>query len=154
MAAYASTQRFGLRTSRLPHAALPDQILFGLFLPGAELMLATSLHGIDECGERQMLVQHLDRLSTDDLLLLDRGYPSRWLITLLTERAISFCMRVDKAGDAGFACVRAFLNSGLDEQVVTLNAASRRDAADYDFTCAPSGFDCCATSHRPARCVC
>lgn len=68
MAADASTLRFGLRASRLPHAAPPDQILFGLFLPGAELMLATSLHGIDECCERQMLVQHLDRLSTDDLL--------------------------------------------------------------------------------------
>jgi len=137
VAADTSTLHFGLRASRLPHAALPDQILFGLFLPGAELMLATSLHGIDECGERQMLVQHLDRLSTDDLLLLDRGYPSRWLVTLLTERAISFCMRVDKAGYGGFACARAFLNSGLDEQVVTLNAASRRAAADYDFTYAP-----------------
>lgn len=35
---------------------LPDQILFGLFLPGAELVLAMSLHGIDERGERQMPV--------------------------------------------------------------------------------------------------
>jgi hypothetical protein len=33
-------------------------------------MLAASLHGIDECDERQMLVQQLDRLSSDDLLLL------------------------------------------------------------------------------------
>lgn len=137
VAADASTVRFGVRASKLVHAAQPDQILFGLFLPGAELMLATSLHGIDECGERQMLAQHLERLSSDDLLLLDRGYPSRWLVALLSERAISFCMRVDKAGDGGFACVRAFMDSGLDEQVVTLSAPSRRDAADYDFTCTP-----------------
>jgi hypothetical protein len=67
--------RFSLRASHLKRAALPDQILFGLFLPGAELMLAASLHSIEECGERQMLVQHLDRLSSNDLLLLDRGYP-------------------------------------------------------------------------------
>ena len=137
VAADASTVRFGLRAARLTHAALPDQILFGLFLPGAELMLATSLHGIKDCGERQMLVQHLDRLSSDDLLLLDRGYPSCWLVALLNERAISFCMRVEKAGNGGFACVRAFLRAGLDEQIVTLNAPSRRDAADYEFTCAP-----------------
>jgi hypothetical protein len=42
-------------------------------------------------------------------------------------------MRVEKAGDSGFACVRAFLRSGLDEQVVTLNAPERRDADDYEF---------------------
>lgn len=137
VAADASTVRFGLRAGRLARAAQPDQILFGLFLPGAELMLATSLHGIEECGERQMLVQHLDRLCVDHLLLLDRGYPSRWLVALLMERSVSFCMRVEKAGDGGFACVRAFLRSGLDEQVVTLNAPSRRDAADYEFTRAP-----------------
>ena len=137
VAADASTVRFGLRASRLARAALPDQILFGLFLPGAELMLAASLHGIEECGERQMLVQHLDRLSSKDLLLLDRGYPSRWLVALLNERAISFCMRVEKAGNGGFACVRAFLRSGLDEQVVTLTAPSQREAADYEFTRAP-----------------
>lgn len=79
--------------------------------------------------------QHLDRLSGGDLLLLDRGYPSRWLVALLIDRSISFCMRVEKAGDSGFACVCAFLRSGLDEQVVTLNAPSRHDTADYEFPC-------------------
>jgi hypothetical protein len=132
VAADASTVRFGLRASHVKRAALPEQILFGLFLPGAELMLAASLHAIEECGERQMLVQHLDRLSSDDLLLLDRGYPSRWLVSLLKHRCISFCIRVEKAGDRGFACARAFLRSGLDEQVVTLNAPERRDADDYE----------------------
>ncbi|WP_368737906.1 type VI secretion system Vgr family protein [Massilia sp. CCM 8734] len=68
VAADASTVRFGLRASRLARAALPDQILFGLFLPGAELMLAASLHGIEECGERQMLVQHLDQESDFDFV--------------------------------------------------------------------------------------
>jgi hypothetical protein len=121
----------------IPRAARPNQILFGLFLHGAELMLATSLHGIEECGERQMLAEHLDRLSSDDLLLLDRGYPSRWLVALLNDRAISFCMRVEKAGDGGFAYVRAFLRCGLEKQVVTLNAPSWRDATDYEFACAP-----------------
>ena len=37
VAADASTIRFGLRASHVQRAALPDQILFGLFLPGAEL---------------------------------------------------------------------------------------------------------------------
>jgi hypothetical protein len=46
-------------------------------------------------------------------------------------------MRVEKAGDSGFACVRSFLRSGLDEQVVTLNAPGRRDADDYECPRAP-----------------
>jgi hypothetical protein len=37
---------------------------------GAELILAASLHAIKECGERQMLFQHLHLLGPTDLLLL------------------------------------------------------------------------------------
>jgi hypothetical protein len=132
VAADASTMRFGLRASHVERAALPDQILFGLFLPGAELMLAASLHGAKDFGERQMLFQHLDKLSSNDLLLLDRGYPARWLVSVLNQRGISFCMRVDKSGSAGFACVRDFLRSGLAEQVVMLRAPKRRDAIDFE----------------------
>jgi Transposase DDE domain len=137
VAADASTVRFGLRDSHVKRAALPDQILFGLFLPGAELMLSHSLHRVDDCGERQFLFEHLDRLSNSDLLLLDRGYPACWLVSVLISRAIPFCMRVDKSGSVGYVCVRDFLRSGLAEQVVMLRAPSRRDAEDYECPCEP-----------------
>lgn len=52
------------------------------------------------------------------------GFVPCWLVALLNDRAISFCMR-------------AFLRCCLEEQVVTLNAPSRRDATDYEFACAP-----------------
>jgi hypothetical protein len=130
VAADASTVRLGLRASHVKRAALADQILFGLFLPGPDLMLAASLHGIDERGERQFLFEHLDRLCPDDLLLLDRGYPCRWLVAVLNYRAIKFCMRVDNAN--GFACVRAFMRSGATERIVMLRAPDRQDALDYE----------------------
>ena len=136
VAADASTMRLGLRASHVKRAALADQILFGLFLPGCELMLAASLHSIHE-NERQMLFEHLDRLSSKDLLLLDRGYPSRWLVAVLNQRGIAFCMRVEKSGNSGFACVRDFLRSGLFEQVVTLRAADRRDVIDFECPSEP-----------------
>lgn len=132
VAADASAVRFGLRASHVKRAALPNQILFGLFLPGAELMLAHSLHDSKGCGERQMLFQHLDQLSNTDLLLLDRGYPARWLISLLNSRDIPFCMRVERSGTGGFACVRAFLHSNQLEQIVTVRAPNRKDAEDYE----------------------
>lgn len=127
----ASTIRFGLRASHVKRAALADQILFGLFLPGSELMLATSLHGITDRGEREMLAQHLSQLSSKDLLLLDRGYPCRWLVSLLNYLKISFCMRVEQSGKSGFACVREFLRSGLNEQVVMLRAPDKHEAVKY-----------------------
>lgn len=130
VAADASTVRFGLRASHVKRAALADQILFGLFLPGPDLMLAATLHNVHECGERQFLFEHLDRLSPDDLLLLDRGYPCRWLVSLLNHRAIKFCMRVDSA--KGFTCVRKFMRSGALEQVVMLPAPNKQDAIDYE----------------------
>lgn len=136
VAADASTLRFGRRASHVARASSADQIAFGLYLPGAEMMLAPSLHSIHE-GERQMLSQHLDRLSGGDLLLMDRGYPSRWLVAALNARGVSFCMRVEKAGNAGFACVRDFLRSDDAERIVTLAPPDRRDAVDYECPATP-----------------
>lgn len=133
VAADASSMHFGLRASHVKRAALADQILFGLFLPGAELMLATTLYST-LCAERQMLFEHLDRLSSTDLLLLDRGYPASWLVAALTQRQLLFCMRVD---NTGYACVRTFLRSGLTEMIVTLQAPNHRDAQDYEVERAP-----------------
>ena len=136
VAADASTIRFGLRASDVKRAALADQIGFGLFLPGSELMLAASLHSVHE-SERQMLFEHLDRLGTGDLLLLDRGYPCRWLVAVLNQRGIPFCMRVDKSGNTGFTCVRNFLRSGLDEQIISLNAVCAQDVLDFECPSEP-----------------
>ena len=131
VAADASTMRFGLRASHVSRAALVDQILFGLYLPGAELMLATSLHSVRGRGERQMLFENLHHLSKSDLLLLDRGYPASWLVAVLNQLHISFCMRVD---NSGFKCVRTFLRSGLPEAIVALPPPNRRDALDYEVS--------------------
>ena len=131
VAADATTVRFGLRASHVPRAVAADQIAFGLYLPGVEMMLAASLHSPRE-NERQMLFEHLDQLGAQDLLLLDRGYPCRWLPSLLAKHGISFCIRVEKTGNGGFACVRDFLRSGRTERVVELRAADRADAVDYE----------------------
>jgi hypothetical protein len=48
-------------------------------------------------GERQMLFERLDRLGSQDMLVLDRGYPGRWLVAVLLQRGIPFCMRCDSS---------------------------------------------------------
>lgn len=119
------------RQPRVARAASADQIAFGLYLSGAEKMLAASLHSVHE-GERQKLFQHLDRLSGGDVLLMDRGYPSRWLVAVLKARGVGFCMRVEKAGNTGFACARDFLRADEDDRIVTLSAPDRRNADDFE----------------------
>lgn len=105
-----------------------EAIAFGLYLPDIEMNLAFELYP-PRYSERQMLFDHLDRLSADDLLVLDRGYPSCWLVAVLTQRGIPFCMRVD---NTGYQCVKAFLRSGYPQQVVTIRTPNRRDCADFE----------------------
>ena len=44
-------------------------------------------------------------------------------------------MRVEQARGGGFPCVNQFLQTGLQEQIVTLRTPDRRYALDYE--CAP-----------------
>ena len=108
---------------------------FGLFLPGIELFLDFRLHE-PLSDERQMFFEAIDCLHPDDLLLMDRGFPCRWLVSVLTARQIPFCIRCDLS--RGFKVVREFLHSGRCEQVVVLRAPNARDAADYECPATPT----------------
>ncbi len=72
---------------------------------------------------------------TEDLLVLDRGYPARWLIAHLVQRSIHFCMRVDQTG---FVAVQAFLRSGAAEQIIMIRAPKAIDCKDYECQQRPS----------------
>lgn len=113
--------------------SIVEGVAFGLYLPGIELFLDFRLHE-PVCNERQMLFEALDVLREKDLLVLDRGFPCRWLPAALTAKGIDFCIRCDIS--TGFVAVRHFLRSGLAEQVVTLPKPCRQDAADYE--CPPT----------------
>jgi hypothetical protein len=45
-------------------------------------------------SERELLYKHFDCMQKDDLLLLDRGYPSMALFFLLFAKGIQFCVRM------------------------------------------------------------
>ncbi len=69
------------------------------------------------------------------LVVLDRGYPSRWLMACLTQRAIHFCMRAD---NLRFAMVKAFLRSGQAEAIVTIMAPDARNCQAYECQRSPT----------------
>jgi hypothetical protein len=127
--------RFGLRASHVPRAASREALLLGCYLPDAALWLAATVHSAGT-GERQALFEQLDTFLPGDLLLLDRGYPARWLVAVLQQRGIDFCIRVDTS-EGGFAAVQAFRRSSMVEQIVTLPPACTADVRDFDCPAAP-----------------
>jgi hypothetical protein len=47
-----------------------------------------------QVSERDLLLEHLNKVSSEDMLLLDRGYPCFWLLFLLHAKSIDFCVRL------------------------------------------------------------
>jgi hypothetical protein len=68
-------------------------------------------------SERDLLMQYLDKVNPGDLLLLDRGYPSFWLLFLLKAKGIEFCVRLK---DDWWLKVKDFTESTDKERIVTL----------------------------------
>jgi len=98
----------------------------GLFATTSRLMLKAVLGRFDD-AERALLAQLLPHLASDDLLIMDRGFPAVWLFTLLQQRGIPFLARMD---NTQWPCVERFLQSGQTETIVTLQVSdsARRQA--------------------------
>lgn len=81
-------------------------------------------------SERDLLYMHLEFAKEDDLLLLDRGYPSIALFFLLRAKHLHFCVRMK---DDWWLEVDKFNKSGLNEQIVTfrLPKKDRKLLKDY-----------------------
>jgi hypothetical protein len=72
-------------------------------------------------GERELAAQHFQKLTPDDLALLDRGYPAYWLFNLILSRKANFCARV--SGNK-WKVVRKFVKSGKLEKIISLHVMS------------------------------
>jgi hypothetical protein len=91
-------------------------------------------------SERDLLMKHLDMVNAGDMLLLDRGYPSFWLLFLLKAKGIEFCVRLK---EDWWLKVKDFTESTDKERIVTF-ALPRKDRAklkdfphmlDTEITC-------------------
>lgn len=68
-------------------------------------------------GERSLAAGHAQYLKSDDLVLLDRGYPAFWLFVLILSTHAQFCARVTTTH---WREIRKFYNSGRKERIITL----------------------------------
>ncbi len=81
-------------------------------------------------SERDLLMQHLDKVKPGDLLLLDRGYPCFWLLFLLKARGIEFCVRLK---DDWWLKVKDFTQSDEKERIVTFSLPKKDRKKLVDF---------------------
>jgi len=81
-------------------------------------------------SERDLLMQHLDHVKSGDLLLLDRGYPSFWLLFMLKAKGIEFCVRLK---DDWWLKVKEFTESLDKERIVTFSLPKKDRSKLKDF---------------------
>lgn len=81
-------------------------------------------------SERDLLMQHLDQVKRGDLLLLDRGYPSFWLLFLMKAKGIEFCVRLK---EDWWLKVKDFTDSLEKERIVTFTLPKKDKARLKDF---------------------
>ena len=81
-------------------------------------------------SERDLLYKHLEYAMEDDLILLDREYPSKALLFLLFAKKLHFCVRMK---DDWWLEVNKFNKSGIKEQIVAfeLPKKDRKLLKDY-----------------------
>ncbi len=118
-------QKFG------PNADSPRSLAMGSMLYDAlnQITIDAQLSPYAS-SERDLLMQHMDKIKPGDLLLLDRGYPCFWLLFLLKARGIQFCVRLK---EDWWLQVKDFTESDEKERLVTftLPKKDRKKLADF-----------------------
>lgn len=71
--------------------------------------------------ERSLLASVLDQVASDELLLLDRGFPSFALFDDLERRRIPFCARIDATR---WSAAKAFVRSDQSDRLVTFTPST------------------------------
>jgi hypothetical protein len=69
-----------------------------------------------DASELQLLLRHLEKVEKGDILLLDRGYPSRYLFSILASMGVHFVVRMKH----NWVPVKKFLKSRKQDITVTM----------------------------------
>lgn len=103
-----------------PNADSPRSMAIGSILYDVlnHISIDAQLAPYKKSSEKALLESHMAKLTSNDLLLLDRGYPSIILFYLLMARCVEFCVRMK---GSWWKEVRAFRDSGEPERIVTFS---------------------------------
>ena len=101
-----------------PNADSPRSMAIGSILYDVlnQISIDAQMGPYKKSSEKALLDSHMEKLGTNDLLLLDRGYPSIALFYQLKALGVEFCVRMK---GSWWKEVRAFRESGEKEKVVS-----------------------------------
>ena len=115
-----------------PNADSPRSMGIGSILYDVlnHISIDAQLAPYKKSSEKVLLESHMEKLASNDLLLLDRGYPSIVLFYQLMARGVEFCVRMK---GSWWKEVRAFRESGEKERIVSfsLPEKDRKKLKDY-----------------------
>ena len=94
---------------------------FALQAVHSGLLVHAELHPA-KARERSMLARSVRHLKSDDLLILDRGFPAAWLFAWLRQHQRHFCCRIDSEANAWLP---EFVASGEDERIIEVTVSSQ-----------------------------
>lgn len=80
-------------------------------------------------GERAATEPLLTRLRRDDVVIMDRGYPARWLLAAFVAREIDVVMRMTAAKAGAWPEVQRFIASGAKTAVIDCAIGSGKSVA-------------------------
>ena len=98
--------------------------LTSLLYDPANYMTLDVQTGHGDGSELQLLLRHLPKVEEGDILLLDRGYPSRYLFSILASLGIHFVVRMKH----NWVPVKEFMKSRSRDIVVSIEVPD----GDYD----------------------
>ncbi|MBL8471598.1 MAG: IS4 family transposase [Rhodocyclaceae bacterium] len=131
-------EEFGTHRGRWG-SRVPLAVIFGLYDVASSLVIRAAIEPA-ATRERAMLAGVLDHVRSDDLLLLDRGFPAHWLCAWLIQNGLNFCMRVDSLRISQF--VRFAHDTGLRDEIITVKVPgpAKRKAARAGYELLSSEF--------------
>jgi hypothetical protein len=79
-------------------------------------------------GERAAMTPLLGTLRRKDVVILDRGYPARWLLGSVIEHGVDVVMRMTAAKAGSWPEVQRFINSGAKTTVIAIDLGRGKTA--------------------------
>ena len=115
-----------------PNADSPRSMAIGSILYDVlnQISIDAQMAPYKKSSEKELLESHMGKLGMNDLLLLDRGYPSIVLFYQLMARSVEFCVRMK---GSWWKEVRAFRETNEKEKVVSfsLPEKDKKKLEDY-----------------------
>ena len=104
-----------------------SQSRYDVFYDVLNLIAVDSQMSPYSSSERDLFYKHLEfAREEEDLILLDRGYPSIALFFLLMAKKLNFCVRMK---ENWWLEVDKFRKSGLKEQIITLKLPKKTESS-------------------------